>query len=65
MLHPDDRKKAVAWAFLTAKAFGYRVSEEGSMFWVHTGTNEIGCDSLMDFVGFMSEESARRAKGGK
>lgn len=61
MLHTDDMKKAVTWAFLTAKRWGWTTTREGSMIWVNTGSNEVGCADDFDFVVFMSDENKARA----
>jgi hypothetical protein len=59
----DDRRKGVTWAFLTAKQFRFAITEEANgMIWVDTGTNEIGCSDVWDFVGFMSETVKSRAR---
>ena len=62
MLHQDDMRKAVTWAFLTAKAWGWTTKREDGMIWVNTGSNEIGCDGDFDFVSFMSDENKARSR---
>ena len=56
MLCRDDQRKAITWAWLTAKKLGWVVTRSDGMIWVNNGKNDIGCDDDMDFVGFMSEE---------
>lgn len=59
-MRPDDMKKAITWAFLTAKQWGWTTKREGGMVWVHTGKNEIGCSDDYDFVSFISDENKSR-----
>jgi hypothetical protein len=59
-MHPDDKRKAITWAFLQAKHWGYTISEESGVLWVQTGSNEIGCSDVWEFVCFMSDENRLR-----
>lgn len=62
MLHPEDKRKAITWAYQTAKRFGFTVTRDDGYLWVNTGSGEIGCHDDLDFVAFMSDASKARAK---
>ena len=62
-LHEDDLRKAVTWAHLTLRSWGWSTYKDEGYEWVVTPDGEVGCSSNYDLVSFISDANKLRAGG--